>query len=160
MKGLSLIVAMDKNGLIGKDNSLPWSLPRDLKYFRETTSGHTVVMGRKTFESIGKPLPNRPNIILSRTPSFEAAGCEVISDIQAVVERSHEEEVFVIGGKEIYYLFFPYIQKIYLTLIDEAFKGDTHLTLDLSGFQKIKDTIGIQDDQNPHPHHFLVYEKK
>lgn len=159
MSGLSLIVAMDKNGLIGKDNSLPWSLPADLKYFRETTSGHPVVMGRKTFESIGRPLPNRLNIILTRTPAFQAEGCTVISSVDKVLEQSQSEEVFIIGGKQVYHLFLPFVQRVYLTRIDEEFEGDTHLQLDLSDFKLVKETFGVKDVKNPHPHRYQLFER-
>lgn len=159
MSGLSLIVATDRKGLIGKDNSLPWSMPADLKYFKETTSGHPIVMGRKTFESIGRPLPNRTNIILSRTPTFKAEGCTTITTASEVFPLAEKEEVFVIGGKQVYQLFFPFIQRVYLTLIDEEFEGDTRLNLDLSDFQLVKDIPGTLNAENPHKHRFQVYER-
>ena len=121
---ISFVVATDTNGLIGKDNDLPWGrLPNDLNHFKKITMGHTVVMGRKTFESIGKPLPKRKNIVLSRT-AFTHEGVEWRSSIDEVLELP--EDVFIIGGTQIYKAFLPYVDKIYHTLVNEQFEGDTY----------------------------------
>ncbi|MEK6983683.1 MAG: type 3 dihydrofolate reductase [Nanoarchaeota archaeon] len=124
---ISLIAAMGKNRVIGKDNSLPWRLAEDMKRFKELTSGKPVVMGRKTFESIGRPLPNRKNIILTRDKNYKTEGCIVVhSADEALKAAEGNEEVMVIGGAKIYEEFLPRANKMYLTLIDEDFKGDAY----------------------------------
>jgi len=123
---LSIIVAMAENRVIGKDNDMPWGfLPVDLKHFKDTTNGNPVIMGRKTYESIGKPLPNRRNIILSRQ-DIEIDGCEVYSSLEKVLEiLKDEDEVFIIGGGHVYKEALPFIDKLYLTHIDLKVDGDT-----------------------------------
>lgn len=124
---LSAIVAHDKNFLIGGDNKLLWHLPEDLKRFKKITRGHTVIMGRKTFESIGKPLPNRLNIVLTTDKNYKAEGCLVFNDmLDVLMEVLNDAEVFVIGGGEIYKQLFPITNRIYTTLVDGDFKGDTY----------------------------------
>ena len=124
---ISLIAAMDKNRLIGKDNSLPWKLPADMKRFKELTTGKPVIMGRKTFESIGRALPNRINIILTRDKSCKAEGCVVVHSIEEALKAAKDsKEVMVIGGAQIYAQFMPIANKMHLTLIDEDFEGDAH----------------------------------
>ncbi|MCU7666986.1 dihydrofolate reductase [Bacillus thuringiensis] len=122
----SIIVATSKNGVIGVDNQLPWHLPQDLKYFKKQTTGKTVIMGRKTFESIGKPLPNRHNIILTRDQNYKPEGVTIFTDIhELMASLSNNEEHMVMGGGEIYKLFLPFVDKIYHTLIDVELDGDT-----------------------------------
>lgn len=124
---ISLIAAMGKNRVIGKDNSLPWKLPEDMKRFRELTAGKPVVMGRKTFESIGKPLPNRKNIILTRDKNYKADGCIVVHSVDDALNATKESnEVMIIGGANIYGQFLPIANKMYLTLIDADFEGDAY----------------------------------
>ena len=120
---ITLIVACSKNKVIGKDNKLIWHVPGDLKRFKELTSGHTVLMGRKTFESIGKPLPNRRNIILTRDPNFKVEGCLVYHNLSEVLEL-YKNDLFVIGGEEIYKQTIGYADSIELTLINKEFDGD------------------------------------
>lgn len=123
---ISLIVAMSSNSVIGKDNKLPWSIPEDLRYFKDITTGHTVIMGRKTYESIGKALPNRRNIILTQNRDFLAEGCTVVHSVNEVWQLfNREEEIFVIGGSEIYHLFLPFASKLYITQIHAEIEGDT-----------------------------------
>ena len=123
----SAIVAHDKNHLIGGDNKLLWHIPEDLKRFKKLTTNHTIVMGRKTFESIGKPLPNRLNIILTKDKDFQAEGCLVFNDISDVIkEVQNSNEVFIIGGGQIYNEFFPIINRIYVTLVESEYVGDTY----------------------------------
>ncbi len=127
---LSIIVAISKNGIIGKAGTLPWHLPEDLKYFKQTTLQHPILMGRKTYESIGKALPERQNIVLTRQPKWQAPNITTIhqvSDLQNLTLIHHE--VFVIGGAEIYQLCYPHCQKIYLTLIDQEVDGDTYFPM-------------------------------
>lgn len=125
---INMIVAMSKNGVIGNNNDLPWGLKGDLKYFKEVTTGNTIVMGRKTYESIGKPLPNRKNIVLTRN-DINIEGVEIFNSVIEVLRYSYEypnESVFVIGGAEIYDQFLPYADKIYITEIEEEIDGDTY----------------------------------
>ena len=123
----SAIVAHDKNYLIGGDNKLLWHIPEDLKRFKSITLNHTVVMGKKTFESIGKPLPNRLNIILTKNKDFKVEGCLVFNSITDVIrEVQNTNEVFIIGGGQIYKEFFPLITRIYSTVVEGEYKGDTY----------------------------------
>jgi dihydrofolate reductase len=123
---LTLIVARARNGVIGRDGALPWRLPEDLAHFRRTTMGHPIVMGRRTWESIGRPLPGRRNIVLSRQPGFVAAGAEVVADLEAALARcTGAAEVFVIGGAQLYAQAMPRAQRLVVTEIDADFDGDT-----------------------------------
>ena len=128
---LSLIVAMSENRVIGKDNKLPWHIPADLKRFKQITSGHPIIMGRKTFESIGKPLPNRTNIVISRTQTRTdgtVAWCQSLEQALEIAKESEgSEETFVIGGAEIFRLALPYVNKIYFTKIHQIIEGDVFL---------------------------------
>jgi len=123
---LSLIVAMDENRLIGNDNQLPWYLPADLAFFKRTTMGKPIIMGRKTFESIGKALPGRRNIVITRDPTFDADACEVVNSIDAALSCcSDEEEVMLIGGASLYQQTIAQATRMYITRIHHCFEGDT-----------------------------------
>ena len=124
---ISLIVAMAANRAIGLDNKMPWHLSADLKKFKAITMGSPIVMGRKTYESIGRPLPGRSNIIISRNLDYQQAGCLVFNDIKAAIEASSKdaEEIFIIGGAELYKATLPHADNLYLTLINQDFNGDT-----------------------------------
>ena len=124
---ISLIVAMAANRAIGLDNKMPWHLSADLKKFKAITMGSPIVMGRKTYESIGRPLPGRSNIIISRNSDYQQAGCLVFNDIKAAIEASSKdaEEIFIIGGAELYKATLPHADNLYLTLINQDFNGDT-----------------------------------
>ena len=122
---ISLVVAMDRNRLIGRDNGLPWHLSADLKHFKAVTLGKPVIMGRKTHESIGRPLPGRRNIVISRNPAYRAPGCEVFTGLdEALAALADAEEAAVIGGAEIFKQALPLADKMELTVIDETFEGD------------------------------------
>ncbi|NLD26830.1 MAG: dihydrofolate reductase [Acholeplasmataceae bacterium] len=127
---ISIIVAIAKNNVIGNSNTMPWYYPEDLKYFRELTTGKTILMGRRTFDSIlarnGKPLPMRKHIVVTRNPDFSYPGVEVINDLSEFLKEKREEEVFVIGGGEIYHSALPYAQRLYITHIDHAYPGDVY----------------------------------
>lgn len=124
---VSLIVAVARNGVIGRNGSLPWRLPEDLAHFKRTTMGSPIIMGRKTWESIGKPLPGRRNIVVSRTPGFAPVGVEVAADLDAAVGLCADAaEVFVIGGAQLYVAALPRAQRLIVTEIDADFEGDTH----------------------------------
>jgi dihydrofolate reductase len=125
---LSLIVAVAKNGIIGHNNQLIWHLPNDLKQFKRLTTGHCIIMGRKTFKSIGKPLPNRTSIIISRNMDFQIEGCITVNSLENAISEAKKietEEAFVIGGAEIYRLALPIVDKIYLTEVHHTYEGDT-----------------------------------
>lgn len=136
-----MICACSSNGVIGKDNTLIWKVPGDLKRFKDLTTGHTVVMGRKTFESIGKPLPNRNNVVITRNPEYKIEGCEIIHNdtaIKEIVDRSKKEDIFVIGGGNVYTQFLPYTDVIELTYIDKEFEGDTFFPEITNNFLEVK----------------------
>jgi dihydrofolate reductase len=123
---VSLIAAVSKNGVIGVDNKLPWYIPQDLKRFKELTTNNVVIMGRKTYESIGKPLPNRLNIVVSRNKDLEIDGCLVVDSISKAIKKAgSDKEIFIIGGGEIYRKSIKFADEIYLTRIDTIHEGDT-----------------------------------
>ncbi|WP_404428286.1 dihydrofolate reductase [Sutcliffiella horikoshii] len=157
---ISIIVATDRNNLIGKDNDLPWRIPADLAYFKKVTLGSTIVMGRKTYESIGKPLPNRRNIILSRK-EFHADGCETLHSIEEV-ERVKEDgkELFIIGGAHIFKETLPIADLLYLTYIDEEFEGDTYFPeVNEQDWELVSSEKGIKDEKNPYDYYFKKYKR-
>jgi dihydrofolate reductase len=159
---ISLIVAMDRNRLIGRNNDLPWRLPADLAYFKRVTMGHPIIMGRKTFESIGKPLPGRENIIVTRNKNFQAEGCTVVHSMSELLERfaSSSEEVFVIGGAELFKEALPVAERLYITHIEEVFEGDTWFPEISKDWKEVSREKGVQDEKNPYEYYFTVYEKK
>lgn len=158
---VSMIVAMSRNRVIGRDNKLPWRLPADLAYFKKTTMGHPVIMGRKTYESIGKPLPGRTNIIVTRDPSYRAAGCEIAHSAEEALRLADGQDPFVIGGSELYGLFFPVADRLYVTSIDETFAGDAYFPeIDPNEWQVISSQRGTIDEKNGHAHTFVLYERK
>ena len=128
---VSAIAAMSLNRIIGRDQALPWNIPADLKRFRALTRGKPVIMGRKTFESIGRPLPDRPNLVITRQPGWTAPGVQVFSTIHAAFVRAHElapqdeDEVFVVGGSEIYAATVPLWDRVYLTVVESRVEGDS-----------------------------------
>jgi dihydrofolate reductase len=157
---ISMIAAMDKNRVIGMDNDIPWKLPRDQAYFRKITLDHTIIMGRKNYESMGKPLDRRKNVILSR--SVDAIeGCEVFKSIDQVLSiYGEEDELFIIGGEEIYKQFLPYANRLYITLIDHEFEGDTYFPLINKDLWEVASvTNGETDKDNPYNYTFYVYER-
>lgn len=132
MSRLALIVAMDRNRVIGRDNSLPWHIPQDLRHFRQLTMGKPLVMGRRTWESIGRPLPGRPSLVISRDPAFAADGAEVFQTLEAALQRatslaarSGADEVMVIGGAQIYAEALPRVARLYVTEVHAEVPGDT-----------------------------------
>ncbi|WP_428656241.1 dihydrofolate reductase [Runella sp.] len=129
---ISLIVAAAQNGVIGHDNQLIWHLPDDLKQFKRLTTGHPIIMGRKTFDSIGKPLPNRTSIVITRSTDWQSEGVIVVNSVEKAVEAAREtetNEAFVIGGAEIYALTLPVADKIYLTEVKADFEGDARFMI-------------------------------
>ena len=156
---LSIIVAMAKNRVIGKDNAMPWHLPADLKYFRKVTSGKPIIMGRKTYESIGRPLPKRHNIIISRNRDYKVEGCDVVSSLEEAVEKAGPvDELFIIGGGFLYNQLINDADKLYLTFIDLEVEGDTffpeyeHLSI-----TKIASERHQKDEENPYDYEFTEF---
>ncbi|MBE3570865.1 MAG: dihydrofolate reductase [Bacillales bacterium] len=156
---ISLIVAMDENGVIGKDNRLPWRLPEDLKFFKRTTMGHVIVMGRKTFESIGKPLPGRINVVLTKNRRFRADECMIVHSPEEVLAMNKQyDEMFIIGGAEIFRIFLPHAERLYRTKIHHHFDGDAYFPeLDWSEWQLMETTKGIKNEQNPYDYEFQLF---
>ena len=118
---ISPIVAMDRNRVIGQEGRIPWHLPADLAYFKQLTLGHPVIMGRKSFESLGKPLPDRQNVIITANQIYQKDGCLIVHSIGAALDYCSDQDVFVIGGAQIYQEFIPYADQLYITLIDQDF---------------------------------------
>ena len=160
---ISIIVAVAENNVIGKDNQLLWRLSNDLKNFKEITMGHTIIMGRKTFQSLPKVLPGRKHIVLTRDKSFKVSDemVEVFYSLdEMLLSLDSQTEYFVIGGGEIYNILMPYCEKLYLTKVREAFQGDTYFPkIDNSKWKKVSKIEGIIDDKNKIPHSFLILEK-
>ncbi|HOP57148.1 MAG TPA: dihydrofolate reductase [Bacillota bacterium] len=139
---ISMIFAIDKNRLIGSNNNLPWHYPEDLAYFKKTTLGHTVLMGQNTFlsilSSLGKPLPGRKSVVVSKTP-FSYPDIVILDDLVTYLKGEHDEEIFVIGGKSVFEQSLPYAQKLYITHINKEYEGNVYFEgLDLSLFDLIQ----------------------
>ncbi len=155
---IKVIVAISKNRVIGDSNKLIWHLPADLKRFKEVTTGHPIVMGRKTYQSIGRPLPNRRNIIITRDEEFEVEGCEVVNSIEEALLLTNSN-CFIIGGGEIYKQSLNLAEQIYMTQIDEEFEGDTTFPeLDRSWYVSKKEDFS-SDEKNPYNYSFTFYER-
>lgn len=155
-----LIAAKSLNGVIGKDGDMPWgrSMPIDLRNVKQTTSGHPILMGRKTYESIGRPLPNRRNIILSRDQTLVVPQCEVMT-FDEVLCTPFEKPAFVFGGEHIYRLFAPYVTKAYITVIEHEFYGDTYLPELPGAWREISRRHQKKDHENAYNCTFYIYEK-
>ncbi len=158
---LSMIVAHADNRVIGKDNDMPWHLPADLAYFKRTTLGKPIIMGRKTYESIGRPLPGRKNIVISRDEEYRAEGVEVVGSVEAALALvSDVEEVMVIGGGAIYKHCLPAAQRLYITHIDANIAGDTYFPeYDLNDWQLGVSEVKAADEKNNYQLRFNVYER-
>ncbi len=160
---ISLIAAIGKNRVIGKANQLLWHLPNDFKHFKETTLGKPVIMGQRTFESIGKPLPGRQNIVLSQDADFRPEGCSVVKDISSALSLardSGQEEIFIIGGGMVYASFLPLAQRMYLTLVDASPEGDTYFPeWNPVEWKVVSSEEHPADEQNSFRHTFVTYER-
>lgn len=158
---ISAIVAMSENRVIGNDKQLPWHLPADLAHFKEITMGKPIIMGRHTHESIGRPLPGRCNVVITRDPEFRAPGCVVVYSLSSALEAvAYSDEVFVIGGASLYEHMLPRVQRIYLTIIHKQFKGDTYFPeFDMSEWNEVKREDCQPDENNPYAYSFLTLEK-
>jgi len=169
---LSIIAAVANNGVIGGGNTLLWNLSADMKHFRETTSGHTVIMGRKTYESIGRPLPNRKNIVITRDTTYMKEGIDVVNSLEEAIrlagleqgrefeENQDEVEVFIIGGGEIYRQAMDKANKLYITEIHQDFEGDTLFPIiDKAVWREMHRVNHEPDDTNKIPYSFVEYKK-
>lgn len=160
---ISFIVAMDKNNVIGYQNKLPWHIPNDLRFFKETTMGHTIVMGRKTFESIGRVLPKRKHIVLTTSKKSFPEGVEVVSNIEEIIQLSKksEEELFVIGGGVIFKQMLYYADRLYVTVIDESFPGDVYFPeISMDDWIETSKEKGVKNEANPYDYYFIQYDRK
>ncbi len=158
---LSIIVAVANNNVIGKDNKLLWRLSNDLKRFKGITSGHTIIMGRKTFQSLPGMLPNREHIILTKDENFNAPGAIVVHSIEELISSlDNKKEYFIIGGGEIYKALFEYADKIYLTQVEQEFEGDAFFPeIDYSKWNIVSKEAGIVDEKNSIMHTFINLER-
>lgn len=158
---ISLVVAMARNRVIGRNNTLPWRLSEDLKRFKATTLGKPILMGRKTFESIGKPLPGRRNIVLTRDPAWRAEGVDVVLSVEEALALTRESpELAVIGGAEIYRLTMPYAARIYLTRVEADVQGDTLFPeLDSTQWSEAQAGTHPADERNQYPATFLILHR-
>ena len=157
---ITLVVAMDHQGVIGAKGKLPWYLPADLKHFRVITWGKPIVMGRKTHESIGRPLPGRENIVVSRTLGYESPGCVVVSSIAEALRHTQKApEVMIIGGAALYANTLPLAQRIYLTEVHAEFNGDVYFPpYDRAAWRERQRIDHPADELNPYPYSFVLLE--
>ncbi|MCX9134383.1 type 3 dihydrofolate reductase [Aeromonas veronii] len=161
---ISMIAAMAHDRVIGKDNQMPWHLPADLAHFKRVTLGKPVLMGRKTFESIGRPLPGRRNLVISRNPGYQAEDIEVVGSVEAalaLLAGSSVEELMVIGGGHLYAEMLPSADCLYLTRIDLAVEGDTRFpAFDDGQWQRVDCESHPADEKNPHPYSFETWLRR
>jgi dihydrofolate reductase len=161
---ISFIVAAAENNVIGKDNQLPWHLPSDMKYFKNQTWGMTVIMGRKSLESLGKPLQGRKNIVVTRNKDWKQEGTEVAHSINQAIDLAKEtgvNEIFIIGGAEIFKEAMPFANRIYLTRIHHHFDGDAYFPeVSDAEWNLVQSRFCNADEKNQYPHTFQVWERK
>ena len=158
---LSCIAAVSENGVIGRKNGLPWKLSADLSRFKQLTTGHAIIMGRKTFASIGRPLPNRSSIVMSRDWKYDSPGVVVVHSFdQAVAACQDQHEAFVIGGEAVFREALPRTQRLYLTRVHANVEGDVYFPdTDLAGWKILRRQHHPRDDKNDYPFTFFVYER-
>ena len=162
---ICLIVAVSRNGVIGRDNQLPWHLPEDLKYFKSVTMGKPILMGRKTYDSIGRPLPGRTNIVITRDPQWRADGVEVAGSLQDALAMAEKacasagaEEIMVIGGEQIYRMTLPAADRLYLTQVDAEVEGDAYFPeVDSACWTQVDELLPEKTDT--HPYRFLTLDR-
>ena len=157
---LSVIAAIARNRVMGRDNQLPWHLPADLRRFKAVTMGKPILMGRRTYTSIGRPLPGRTNVVLTRDPTFVAAGVVVASSLTDALARVADEgdEAFVIGGAALFAEALPQAQRLYLTIIEADFDGDVYFPPLRGNWRLVSEERCTSDDKNPWPYRFLLLE--
>ncbi|MCT4614434.1 MAG: dihydrofolate reductase [Marinifilaceae bacterium] len=159
---ISIIVAKSLNNIIGANNDLIWRLSADLKRFKALTTGNTIIMGRKTFESIGRALPNRDNIIITRNTDLQIEGCKTANSIEEAISISNpEKEIFIIGGGEIYKQSINIANKLHLTIVHENFEGDTYFPeINLDEWDEISAEKHLKDEKNEYDYSFIDYIRK
>ena len=164
---ISAIFALSENRVIGINNRLPWHLPADLQHFKKTTSGHPVIMGRKTYDSIGKPLPHRTNIILTRDPAFQVPNCLIAHSPEEALKKatalpfSSPQEIFIIGGAHIYEIMLPFISRIYMTIVHHTCDGDAYFpALNEQEWQETAREFHPADEKNAYAYSFVTLERK
>jgi dihydrofolate reductase len=167
---VNIIVAIASNGVIGGENKLLWHLPADLKYFKQLTTNHTIIMGRKTYESIGRALPNRINIVISRKTDFSAEGCFIANSLENALQlaasfedkniENDEQSVFIIGGAQIYSLALPITQKLFVTEVKHSFEGDTYFEkIDAEIWKEVEREQHFANEKNIYDYDFVVYQR-
>ncbi len=158
---ISILVAMDENGVIGRDGDLPWRLPADLRRVKALTTGNTIIMGRKTFDSIGRPLPNRRSIVISRDRSLRIEGAEVVHSLEAALARAQaDDEIFVFGGAEIFRLALPLAHRLYLTRVHAQVDGDVHFpSWRPEAWEQIEDQSHPADERHDFPYSFQTWRR-
>lgn len=157
---VTMIAAVARNGVIGAGDRLPWRLPADMAYFKRQTLGKTVVMGAGTYRSLGRPLPGRHNVVLSRRMTEAPEGCDLVRSVEEALRRYGDRELMVIGGAEVYRQFMPHADRLLLTEIDADAEGDVFFPpFDRSEWKLVSRTPGVMDEKNTLPHAFCVYER-
>jgi dihydrofolate reductase len=159
---VSLVVAASTNNVIGRDGELPWHLPDDLRHFKRITTGKPVIMGRRTFESIGRPLPDRQNIVMTRDPDYAAEGCEVVASVAEAMDVAGDaDEVMVIGGGQVYRDFLPRADRIYMTRVQAEVQGDTRFpSIDGNTWRLVSSEHHAADDRHRHAFEMMVFERR
>lgn len=161
---ISIIAALSTNNVIGRDGGLPWDLPDDLKFFKDTTKGHPIIMGRRNFASIGRPLPKRRNIVVTRQGGLTIDGCDVVSSLQEAVDLASEEEteeIFIIGGGEIYAQALPLCDRLYLTHVDAEIEGDVYFPeVEYTEWQEVSREHHEADERHAYAFDIVVYDKR
>lgn len=159
---VAAICAMSENRVIGKDNKLPWHLPADIQHFKKMTTGYPILLGRKTYESIGRALPNRCNVVITRDAGFIAPGCVVVNSIETALSAvSYSEEVFIIGGAVLYQQMMPHIHRLYLTIIHHHFDGDTFFPeLNMEEWREVERADHEADAENKYSYSFIILDRK
>lgn len=161
---LKILVAFDENRVIGKNNTLIWHLPADLKRFKALTTGHVIIMGRKTFESIGKPLPNRTTIVISRQADLQIEGAIIAHSVEEAILKAKSvtrEDIFIVGGAEIYALSLPLADQILVTQLHDIFEGDAFFPeIPLDTWEVSERERGVTDEKNAYQYSYLTYSRK
>lgn len=162
---MAMMAAMAANRVIGRENRLPWRLPGDLQRVKKLTLGKALLMGRKTYESIGRPLPGRLNIVLTHQPDYRAEGCVVVATVEAGIAAAYayapDQEIIIFGGATLYERFLPQATRLYLTILDEPFVGDAYFPeFDYSDWQEVLHERFPMDEKNPYAYTFVILERK
>lgn len=164
---LAIIVAQSNNRVIGVNNDLPWRLPKDLQYFKKVTLGKPIIMGRKTYESIGKPLPGRTNVVITSNLDYKLEGAEVVHSLEQAIDlarevakASNQSEIMVIGGAQIYQQALPQAKKLYITEVDAQIEGDAHFpAVEYELYREIERETHSSDESNPYDYSFVCYQR-